>query len=278
VIRFRFTEDEKRYLALLSALYRNFATHLPPHLVSACMRDLGKLQDTLLLEGVRQGVAVAELSELGPEPNLRQLKAFQAHAIVYGSQDTPLRDAELGWLQKWGRPANTAENAWLDNSPMQFAPDTFDAWEAERRVAPASARRVCPSDGCQSPACMAANRCLALDDPRPISHPESFPFETFPEEEGDVQDRPDLLDRSRDVLLQLVKSGNEPSDWGQMILALQRELHVDAGFLDLQMSTPMGRTVLDQCGLFNLRADRLNLQDLLVQQEAADPTDGDSSL
>lgn len=264
MIRFRFTEDEKRYLALVSALYRNLATHLPPHLVSACMRDLGKLQDQLMLEGVRQGLAVAEVSQLATESghsDARVLKAFQAHATVYGSQDTPLRNVELEWLEKLGFDPSTSSSAWLDDRPMRFAPDTLEAWEAERpAVDPAPPISAADMNNMFAP--------RGTDDSVALAAAETGGDEF----EGD---EPQLLDEARSVLLQATKSGNGPDNWAQMLLLLHRELHVDAGFLDIQMSTPMGRTVLDQCGLYDVRPGRLNLQDL--QQQASAQTDDGSS-
>jgi hypothetical protein len=45
------------------------------------------------------------------------------------------------------------------------------------------------------------------------------------------------------------RTGWDPKTWQDLILGLHRHMGVDAGFLDLQLTTHFGRTVLDQCGL-----------------------------
>jgi hypothetical protein len=59
---------------------------------------------------------------------------------------------------------------------------------------------------------------------------------------------PQSLDRVRDVLLQMSK----PATYSDMILAVSRTLHMDAAFLDMQLGTEAGRTVLAQAGMADL--------------------------
>ena len=62
---------------------------------------------------------------------------------------------------------------------------------------------------------------------------------------------PDFLDRVREELSAAEKSGIEFPKWEDLIFHLHRTLGIDAGALDLQLSTHEGRAVLDQAGFFD---------------------------
>ena len=255
MIRFRFVEDEKRYLSLIAEVYRLLASHLPAPAVQLAMRNLGKAQDMLMLDGVRQGLALAELSLLDPhayEQAPRNTKAFQVHALIYGSADTPLRDMELECLDKLGLPADTAEHAWLDNKPMRFAPTTYRAWQAEQvkvQLSPQEPTHVLHEES---------------DDAPPIPPPASDL------DQDDTQERPALLDQAREVLQKLVKEGYQPGAWSEMIMRLHLIMKIDAGFLDIQMASEMGRTVLAQCGIHDIFPGRgVNLEEMKKMGEGS---------
>jgi hypothetical protein len=263
VIRFRFRDDEQRYGQLISEVYRSVAVHLPPEASQAVLRNLGKLQDLLWLEGIRQGVAAAAISNISKdagEGNLEHLKAFQLHAHVYGSQDTPLRSIEEEWFQTLEASEPTQGSAWLDPTPMRFAPDTEQAFVAAQ----------------QAPATVPDRRERAearLDRP---PWPDDD-FDAILDGEEDAQERPALLDRVRDALTGLAADGVKPRDWQDLILRLHMLLHVDAGFLDLQLGTPMGQTVLAQAGFFNLQPGAFGTDLGAIKQAAIDvlPPPGD---
>lgn len=275
MLRFRFREDEKRYLKLLGEVYRLVASHLPPQHTSTALRNLGKIQDMLMLEGVRQGVAAAAISNLAKnigDGDLEHLKAFQLHAHIYGSSDTPLSAAEAEWIEKLGFRGPGFERAcgpWLDPESMRFAPAT------EEELAPETALE-------------AMREFRALDDGSPLAPRADEPIETAPErapatddveigrlltEATDAQERPDLLDRVRDALIGLKRDGFEPTGWSDMLMKLHLTMHVDAGFLDLQLSTPMGMTVLSQAGYTHLHPGaQIDLMSLQGEVEALPAT------
>lgn len=248
MIRFRHSEDERRYLALRSEIYR-LAAALPPTAVTRVLRNLGKLEQLLHLEGVRQGLAIAEISNLASEhghPHVRPLKAFQAHATIYGSTDSPLSAVEQEWLTKLAiteQESHAAASAWLDDAAMRYAPQTLTEWEGEDPPAPVFERlddvmervnRV--PDAAESDA-----STVALDIP-PVMEPRHDA-----EEES-----PSFLDEVRNHLQPLLSGGWNPDNWRDLILRLHLDMKVDAAFLDLQLSTDFGRAMLDQCGLYNL--------------------------
>lgn len=242
MIRFRFAEDEKRYLLLVSAIQRQLATRLPPAEVSVAMRNLGKLQDLLMMEGVRQGAVAAGLARCDGAPELvERMPPFQLHATVYGSQDTPMHLAE----QEWIRDAlhldvgAMCEQSWLDAQPMQFAPDTLQAAEVTEQAPGAPASVPAPT---RKPLDSWTDDDIAAEARRWASQVK----------EGDAQEHPDLLDRVRDVLQDLRKEGFRPTAWAEMIMRVHLATQVDAGFLDLQLGTPMGITVLRQAGFLDL--------------------------
>lgn len=273
MIRFRFAKDEKRYLTLLGEVFSLVASHLPAPAVSHAMRNFGKVQDMLLLEGVRQGLGVAEIARHAIErghSDMRSLKPFQAHAMVYGSSDTPLRDVELEWLDKLGMDTATADDAWLDRNPMRFAPQTLKAYEAERgplspSVPPVDEGIPTNNDDIQ--------KHWAADDEPPLPPPVSGT------DQEDTQERPALLDRVRETLQKLLGEGYQPGSWEEMIMRLHLVTGIDAGFLDLQMGTDMGRTVLAQCGIYDVVPGRgIDLNELKkLTDDPAATLSGDST-
>lgn len=235
MIRFRCSEDEQRYLRLLAQIHRQCARHLPPGAMEVFFRNITKMQDMLMLEGVRQGFAAAELGLLidaagAQDSPVRHLKAFQAHATVYGSSDTPLQAVETEWVEHLGgADAEPALKAWLDKKPMRFAPDVAE--ESDETVRPFE-----PAPGM-----------------KPISHQElagrgAFTFES--EEEIASVQMPAFIDQTRDQIQALQAGGWQPESWSQLILDLHRRCGVDAGMLDMQLATPMGEALLAQCGIY----------------------------
>lgn len=257
MIRFRFREDERRYYALVSEVYRLLGTHLPPDQVSVAMRNLGKLQDLLMLEGVRQGVAAAAISNVSKElelGDLERLKAFQLHAHIYGSQDTPLRAIEEEWLEKFGVPEGQ-DGPWLDPTPMRFAPDTERAFAQELA----------------KPQMMTGAELLRQmrDQGVGIEDADIEDIERLLDEEADAQERPDLLDRVRDVLQEMASAGLQPRDWSDLILRLHVQMQVDAVVLDMQLGTPMGQTVLAQAGFVGLQPGPFGMNPSAIEAAAA---------
>jgi hypothetical protein len=69
------------------------------------------------------------------------------------------------------------------------------------------------------------------------------------DEESETLQSPDALDRARSMLQSLTSGGWQPPDWATLVMKLHQHLGIDAGFLDLQLSSPMGAAVLAQCGV-----------------------------
>lgn len=77
-----------------------------------------------------------------------------------------------------------------------------------------------------------------------------------------------MMDRIRGVLL---KMNPKQASWQDMILHVHRVTGVDAGFLDIQLSSPMGMTVLAQCGIHINPGAGINLPELQERLAAAQP-------
>jgi hypothetical protein len=132
VIRFRFQEDERRFIRLHAEMFEKLArAGLSEVVGSDTLRNVSKIEQMAFMEGVRQGLAMAALvtemvqaeAEAIPEPHAQ--KAFQLHAMIYGSSDTPLRAVEKEWLSKLNLDADHLAKSWLDDKPMRFAPATL---------------------------------------------------------------------------------------------------------------------------------------------------------
>lgn len=269
MIRFRFTEDERRHLLLRSEVYRLISQHLEPNLVFKVMRNFSKMEELVHFEGVRQGFAAAELSllmENADAGGYRDLKAFQAHALIYGSSDTPLRALEIERLANLSLPEDAARGAWLDDAPMRFAPQTLAEWEGEQAVAPVG----------EDVSFLEHIANLKKENPDAVpfvegAHPDKAPFDTADwhaltkgdDNTDQPPDSPQFLDRVRDHL----QAASEKYDsWQDLVFKLHIGMQVDAGYLDLILSTPEGLTVLAQCNQTHLHPGaEMNLQGLKGQ-------------
>jgi hypothetical protein len=275
-------------------------------------------------------------AEMIPEPHAQ--KAFQLHAMIYGSSDTPLRAVEKEWLSKLDLDADHLAKSWLDDKPMRFAPATLqeldgttppiapmmsvkaahkpmpvksfdpaaspgmtDLMVTPESVRVAGADAVLPFDPTgrlECPTCGAepGQPCVFQGPgqgimsgvhrdryPNPKSRlppPEAMhgaevtvpePWQKGEYEPDDQDDEPDIrirpepddnkeiqpespefLDIVRDAIQTMKRTGWDPKTWNDIILGLHRHMSVDAGFLDIQLTTHFGRTVLDQCGLAGL--------------------------
>lgn len=285
MIRFRHQDDERRYLALRSEVYLRVAQHLPPALVSEVMRNLGKLEQLLHLEGVRQGLAVAALSmaaEDAGEGGVQQLKAFQAHAFMYGSQDTPLTDVENERLSRWECDLDASGlGAWLDQKAMRYAPQTLSEWEGEQRAPMPGAhlfpKQLLDREGeplTEDPYEDDDELFRAIEDaedevPEWMMSMVETDADSALDDANDRQERPDDLDRLRTQIQGMRADGWEPKSWQQLIMDLHVALQTDAGFLDIQLSTQMGLTVLAQCGIHLHPGEGLHLVTMMDEMDRA---------
>lgn len=284
MIRFRFREDEQRFIRLHSEMFSRLArAGITGETGSEATRNVSKIEQMAYMEGVRQGLAIAAIAAETDNPDMRSHKAFQLHAVIYGSSDTPLRDVEKEWLGKLGLDQELLAGSWLDNKPMRFAPATLQEMSGE-------APPVAPMMSIQSvtkplPVTL-HSRPFEPPPPESMHGAEVTPREPWERGEYEMDEdpdpdldltlalsridrkvrveeageRPEFLDLVRDNILALQRSGWKPESWQDLILSLHRGLHCDAGFLDLQLTTSVGRAVLDQCGLVSIApADMLDL-------------------
>lgn len=291
MIRFRFTDDERRFIRLHAELFEKLArAGFRDASGSELLRNVGKIEQMAFMEGIRQGLAIATLAqkmleeETGiPEPTSH--KAFQLHALVYGSSDTPLRATEKEWLKKLDLEEDHLAKSWLDDKPMRFAPVTNRELDGtEPPVAPMfSVQAATKPMPVASPKEVEDFLHTPLPKPEAMHGAEVTPPE--PHQKGeyeadddadleatirallarkdsgivkpeaadpDAPESPDFLDRVRDVIQSRQNGGWDPKSWQDLILGLHQQMSVDASYLDLQLSTHFGRTVLDQCGLIGL--------------------------
>lgn len=263
MIRFRFEADERRFNLLHAGLFRALAQNgLPDVAGSEALRNVGKIEQMAYFEGLRQGVAIAALAaemvkaESGvPEP-LAQ-KPFQLHALVYGSSDTPLREMEKEWLDRLGLDTELLSKSWLDDAPMRYAP-TATAEPAPMISIQAPYKPIAvPFNPETSPGMTDMMVAPETIDPMAGHGAEITPL--MPWERGEYEsdeekmpESPAFLDQVRDRLQTLKNSGWTPKTWPDLILGLHQHMQVDAAMLDLQLSTHVGRAVLNQCGIVDI--------------------------
>lgn len=242
MIRFRYSEDERRYLLLLGRLQRIIASFVPETHLHEGLRVLGKLQDLLLLEGIRQGVAITAIAS-SVEGGPTNLKPFQLHAHIYGSTDTPLHPVETEWMERLftdpGHRAATEErlSGWLEKAPMRFTPGLNENdWE---ELTGPPARAPLPAAVAHVPEFQAQTEVIASPFGEQDERPADGPWT--------VQSEPAMLDRIRDFLVAMPEP--KPASWEDLVLSIHLSLNLDAGYIDLALGTGEGRTMLSQCGL-----------------------------
>jgi hypothetical protein len=280
VIRFRFQEDERRFVKLHAEMFKKLAdAGLNDVVGSETLRNVGKIEQMAYMEGVRQGLAMAAIAtemiqrEIAAIPEPYAQKAFQLHAMIYGSSDTPLRNVEKEWLDKIDLDKEHLAKSWLDDKPMRFAPATLQELDGtEPPITPMVSVKAAhkptpvakPFDPATSPGMtdlMIAPESIEealeqLPPPEAMHGADMMPWEPSQKDEYEPDEpqpeSPDFLDLARDSIQTLKRGGWDPKTWQELILGLHRHMRVDAGFLDLQLTTHVGRTVLDQCGLMGL--------------------------
>jgi len=231
LIRFRLVEDERRYIALRTELYVRLAqSGADVSAIADILRNLGKIESFSYAEGIRQGV-IAMSAQTGDAVDT---SALDVHHQLYGHADTPLHEVE--------RMEGIAGYGVCEERPWEFAPLTLG--EAKKYyAAPVPSAR--------------AEDCLEdLQEPsRGKTLAEIFSEEVAEDATDEHLHRvasPDFLDRVREELLNAQRTFES---WSDLIYHLHRATGVDAGALDLQLSTAEGRAVLDQAGFFNLSPD-----------------------
>jgi len=299
VIRFRFQEDERRFIRLHAELFEKLArAGLSEVVGSETLRNVSKIEQMAHMEGIRQGLAMAAIArqmneeEALPIPDPYGQKAFQLHALIYGSSDTPLRAIEKEWLDKLGLDPEHFAKSWLDDKPMRYAPATLQELDGTvPPIAPMMSIRAPHKPMPVKPSAPGMTDLMVtpedIDDYLPPSEamhgaevtvPEPWqkgeyepddpePFDTGvasgyrPQSQAGTQchdveeirpESPEFLDIVRDAIQTKKSAGWDPKTWQDIILDLHRHMGVDAGFLDIQLTTHVGRTVLDQCGLVGM--------------------------
>lgn len=255
MVRFRNVEDERRFTRLKADVLVSLTRcGVPAEAVTEVLRSLGKIESLAHLEGVRQGLAMAAIvdiadasGELRFEQNPHALKAFQLHSMIYGSADTPLRSHEVDLLRRAGLDETTLAASWLDDKPLRFAPMTLQEWLGQEAQAAPMIRVT--ADRPPVPVTQAG-----AEDDSDLGEILASPAGDAPEVDDarGAAESPEFCDLVREAIQSLQKSGWSPDSWTKLIWDLHLHMKVDAGFLDIQLSTHVGRAVLDQCGLFGL--------------------------
>lgn len=241
-MRFRRTEDERRYRALHTELYLGIASALrsQPELCRDLLRNLAKLEHFAFYEGVEQGAAAAFVAMLDEESDDKT--AADMHWDLYGRRDTPLSDAER---ERWPDDPDTMPAVFFAPRAT-YAPMTLEELRAVEAPPVSSfdpdlgsAPTVAPADPPPR-----LHRVVVGDD----GHLRSF--DGFDE---DLDASPATLDVIREALLERTRRGWKPSEWADVVMAAMEATQIPAWVIDQQLATPQGATVLAQAGIFELK-------------------------
>lgn len=268
-MRFRVGQDERRYNALRVEAYLRLA-QLPPSVVSEILRNWSKIEAILYWEGVKQGLAIGTLHAMDSRHASEQLlhgasTAVAAHAAVYGEADTPLSEVEAKHLRMLFADAEETRRAallhpWLSAEPVEFAPQTLAEFTSRYGVdAVSRGTATSAKEPEHAPPVSLADATPPEhndEDRRMLQALEEMIEDEIQGAEAREEDRPHespaFLDKVRDELLSQLSQGWKPSGWPDLILRLHMAMHVDASYLDLQLSSDVGRAVLAQVGLFDV--------------------------
>jgi hypothetical protein len=279
MIRFRHADDEKRYIALRSELFRVIASRLSPEHATAAMRDLGKLESLLFYEGTRQGFACAALAGLGTGlPAIQEMKYPQALAHVYGSADTPLAAIEQEHLDRLGPTARSAaaQHPWLSDTPMRYAPSTYAEFVGMQEAPPPMIRVDAPGP----PIPIVKRQQDAAPTPPALQEAAEREHDVSP---GDVEkliaifesddamgpsiQSPEMIERARDSIAMLTKAGVKFESWVALVLRLQRETGMNAHEIDDVLGSPSGITMLTQMNIGVRPAPSVTVDDIVIPGE-----------
>ena len=249
MLRFRTVQDEKRYLTLMTEVYLRLGqSGISPTVVSEILRNLGKIEAFVFHEGVRQGVIAGILQQAeSADPSAQDL-----HFSLYGSAETPLTRCEESYR---------TEHKIFDETPVRFAPLTLqEAIQEYGTDLQPAALRSADIDEAFTPEVDKEIEDMFNGDDDARDHVlelsgvslEELEKMLAPKEQDETHQAPESLDRMRDELQRLLKSGWKPKDYPEVVLALQASMHADAVFIDLQLGSEQGRAVLAQVGLMQL--------------------------
>lgn len=285
MIRFRLVEDERRYIALRTELFLRLSqAGAPVAVVADVLRNLGKIESFAYAEGIRQGAVAAMVAS-----DSDGKAALDLHQDLYGHADTPLREIEkkhgykgtlgvfeemplefapltLGEAKKFYTEKQVAEVAKVDVAALLAAgEDIREALRRDREMLSADDESHTRFDAAFEAAHDdlppfpedsdrrgdAAADDLFFDAVETITEAAETPRALDdPNEHLREVSSPDILDRIRDELLAAKEGGTEFKTWEDLIMHLHLFFSIDAGSLDLQLSTHEGRTVLQQAGYF----------------------------
>ena len=245
MLRFRTTADENLYLALRTELYVAAAQLGDPQMTSLIMRNFGKLEALVHMEGVRQGLACAVLSE--GMPGLAEQRPSAVLAHVYGDAATPLvRVENLRWEGKGEKPA------WLDATESTFPAMTYAEAMGIEQPKPPMYRVDAPH----------APTPVPTRTPKPSDDELSRLFDE--NDEPPTPASPEQLAHYRDAMVAMKSDGVAIGSWSELMLTLALRLGEDAGFIDLALGTESGRLVLQQAGYGDLQPGSAVVMDRFV--------------
>lgn len=267
-MRFRVGEDERRYSALRVEAYLRLLP-LPASTVGEILRNWSKIEAILFWEGVKQGLAIGALHAMDNRRSDEKLlngasTAVAAHAAVYADADTPLSAAESKHLQALfdGIPeaqAAAALHPWLLAQPVEFAPQTLAEFTKRYGADAVAGGGVAPIQQAQAAPVSPPEPAAQTEDPADRDIMERLQAlmdreDQAASERGEDRpaESPAFLDRVRDELLSQVGQGWKPNSWADLIMRLHLAMQADASYLDLQLSSEVGRTILAQAGLFSV--------------------------
>jgi hypothetical protein len=296
LIRFRLVEDERRYIALRTELYLRLSqAGAPVAVVADVLRNLGKIESFAYSEGIRQGAVAAMVAPAGKaaldlhyevyghaDTPLREVeKKLGCTGTLGVFEEMPLEFAPLtlGEAKKYYTEKQAVEVGVLAaevegllaagekvraDLRREMKLDVLDDEEIHTRYD--AAFDAAHDDLPPFPEDQDRRGDAAADDlffdatERPADAVEATPraLDDSNEHLREVSS-PDLLDRIRDELLAAQEGGEVFKTWEDLIMHLHLFFGIDAGALDLQLSTHEGRTVLQQAGLFGFPPDAFDM-------------------
>lgn len=265
-MHFRNTRDEVSFGRLKAELVAAIG-HRNVRDVNNILRLVGRIESMAFWEGVRQGFVASSLTSLLEEKPVTH--PFKAHSSVYCASFTPLSSAEEKYIKE--KAGETRFEALVDAfglrgdlapEPMEVPPMTLDDLPPE------------PLSSDEIKAIIDLNREESIErealemvsgQPEAISlirTDGSVETTTTQQTHLPPIDSPSFVEVCRDAIQSRLASGWSPGSWSELVLELSVNIQYDPAFLDIALSSDLGRSMLDSIGLGHLTYGILSQEEL----------------
>ncbi len=264
-MHFRNTEDEISFGRLKASLVEAIG-HRNVRNINNILRVVGRIEAMAFWEGVRQGFVASSLTSLLEEKPIAH--PFKAHSSVYCASFTPLSSAEEKYIKE--KAGEERFEALMDAfglrgelapRPMEIPPMTLDELHADL---PTPEKPKTTTEMYQENAEWEAHETVSGQHQtiNLIRTDGSVGVDEIEQTHLPPIDSPSFVEICREAIQLRLDSGWSPESWSELVLELSVSVQYDPAFLDIALSSDLGRTMLQSIGLGHLTHGILSQEEL----------------